>query len=411
MKRLIVCFDGTWNDLDKGRYTNVAITAQAIAREDVRDGDGATQQIVYYDAGVGTTQFDAHKITKQFEKWGGGLFGHGLLGKLVDAYRFLVFNYNPGDEIFVFGFSRGAFSARSFTGLLRSCGLLALEHIERISEAVNKYQTCDPNDAHSRRALLKFRADYAAHMYLSEEEAKALQSMDPKKYNAVKDNNLRIQFLGVWDTVGSLGVPNTIPFSKHFNAKYDFHDKRLSNFVKEARHAVAIDERRKSFNATLWENLDEAHEQRIAEKIKDGSISERLPLHHYKAPYQEMWFPGEHGAVGGGGERRALSDEPLNWIWHAANGQGLVFADRLGPVRELVRPSFLGALDNSGSNKGNGLISKLMARLPKKDREPGPQHLSSVSHSARYRYYVGDRAVDATGEVQTANAGRGFMQH
>ena len=111
MKRLVFCFDGSWNRLSAPNPTNVVITAQSVTPV-AKDG---TRQIIHYDPGVGTGVND---------KWGGGLFGEGLIDKIVDGYTFLVFNYELGDEIFVFGFSRGAFTARAFVGMVRQVGVL-----------------------------------------------------------------------------------------------------------------------------------------------------------------------------------------------------------------------------------------------------------------------------------------------
>jgi uncharacterized protein (DUF2235 family) len=111
MKRLVICFDGTWNRLDAPHSTNVVITAESVvpfARDDVA-------QVIFYDEGVGTGKW---------EHFRGGIFGIGLVQNLADAYRFLIFNYTPGDQIYIFGFSRGAFTARSFAGMLSNCAIL-----------------------------------------------------------------------------------------------------------------------------------------------------------------------------------------------------------------------------------------------------------------------------------------------
>lgn len=108
MKRLVFCFDGSWNQIDAPHPTNVLFTAQSVLPM-APDG---TAQLIYYDEGVGT---------EKGEKLRGGMFGKGLEKNLNDAYRFLIFNHTPGDEIYVFGFSRGAFTARSFAGLISNC--------------------------------------------------------------------------------------------------------------------------------------------------------------------------------------------------------------------------------------------------------------------------------------------------
>jgi uncharacterized protein (DUF2235 family) len=146
MKRLVFCFDGTWNRLDAVNPTNVVLTAQSITP--VASAD--VVQIIHYDSGVGTTNRD---------KWTGGLFGEGLLDKIVDAYTFLVFNYEVGDELYVFGFSRGAFTARSFAGLLRNCGIVQRRNASRITEVVKRYEERHKDEDHDSEDLLVYRSE------------------------------------------------------------------------------------------------------------------------------------------------------------------------------------------------------------------------------------------------------------
>ncbi|HWS71913.1 MAG TPA: DUF2235 domain-containing protein, partial [Thermoanaerobaculia bacterium] len=129
MKKLVICCDGTWNSADQVQkdgqpcVTNVLKIAVRIAK---RDPNG-TPQIIYYDQGVGTGNV--------LDKLEGGLRGDGLEENIHDAYRFLVANYEPGDELYVFGFSRGAFTARSITGMVRKCGILTRAHADRYHDA------------------------------------------------------------------------------------------------------------------------------------------------------------------------------------------------------------------------------------------------------------------------------------
>lgn len=156
-KRLVFCFDGTWNRLDAVTPTNVVITAESILPL-ARDG---TAQAIFYDEGVGTGRFDRLR---------GGLFGIGVVEKLASAYRFLVFNYTPGDEIFVFGFSRGAFTARSFVGMLRNCGVVSRSKAGRITDAVELYRSRDPKLGPDSEASFRFRAEVSGSVVLNEKE-------------------------------------------------------------------------------------------------------------------------------------------------------------------------------------------------------------------------------------------------
>ncbi len=119
MKRLVFCFDGTWNKIDAEFSTNVVITAESVLPLS-RNG---VAQLIYYDEGVGTSRFDRIR---------GGVFGNGLVQNLAEAYRFLIFNYTSGDEIYIFGFSRGAYTARSFAGLLSTCAIPLRMHAGRV---------------------------------------------------------------------------------------------------------------------------------------------------------------------------------------------------------------------------------------------------------------------------------------
>ena len=375
MKRLIFCFDGTWNRIDALNPTNVVHTANNIASID----KNGIPQIVYYDEGVGT---------KKGEKWRGGIFGKGLLENIADAYRFLVFNYDVGDEIYIFGFSRGAFSARSFGGLILHSGIVSRLNVKSIPEAVVRYSRRKKDADHMRPELLQFRNECSPHICVDEEEyewrlqnngctAKGNSSAETETSNDVvfKPHILRIKYIGVWDTVGSLGIPKSLSISYFVNKKHQFHDANLSGFVTSARHAVAIDEQRKSFEPTVWENIDEMNlDLGFAPSSAD-------------APYQQKWFPGVHGAVGGGGDHTGLSDEALDWVLQGAKDNGLEFTADHQATLYQIGPDHCDYLNNSNPPEGLAIMRRLMNRLPKRPRENGrPQHLHQVSMSTRYRW-------------------------
>jgi uncharacterized protein (DUF2235 family) len=267
MKRLVICCDGTWNSADQENSgkpcpTNVVKLAVRIAR---RDAQG-TPQIVYYDQGVGTGNFLDHI--------GGGAFGDGLEANIHDAYRFLVANYEVGDEIYLFGFSRGAFTARSIAGMVRKCGILSRPAVGRYLEAENLYRS-------------ELRPDHADCVKFRKESS------------LVPDDFIKIKFIGVWDTVGALGMP-----VKGLHAmqarQYEFHDTELSGSVENAYHALAIDELRGPFRPTLWDYKPKP-DQRV----------------------EQTWFCGVHSDVGGGYGEMNLSDIPLQWMMDKANATGL----------------------------------------------------------------------------------------
>ena len=355
MKRLVFCFDGTWNQLDSETPTNVVITAESVLP---LAGDG-TAQLIFYDEGVGT---DKH------EKFRGGMFGNGLIKNLADGYRFLIFNYTPGDQIYIFGFSRGAYTARSFAGLINTCGVLLRKHADRVTEAIEFYKQRDTTPAYIDK-MRDYRLKYSPECCSSDDEEKwrAEKLKDAK----LKLPRLAICYLGVWDTVGALGIPDRYKLLSWMNEKHDFHDTSLSKFVLSARHAVAIDERRKDFVPTLWDNLDELNKAR--NKRSDES----------DAPYQQVWFPGVHNSVGGGGERRGLSDQALDWVLDGARAAGLVLD--AGPNSRIfeLAPNYREHLECSAKN---GFMYKVMNALAAADRTPGPAALHEISVSVRRRW-------------------------
>jgi len=255
IKRLVVCCDGTWNDSDNGTgYTNVSRLAWAIQPVDKRDGQDIAQ-IVFYQSGVGTQGDLASKVA-------GGALGLGLSQNLRDAYTFVCNNYCEGDEIFLFGFSRGAYTARSVAGLIGYAGLLGKQDLDRFLELWKGYKEKDKNPD-------------------------VLKSFDGRH------KNVPIKCIGVWDTVGSVGIPAEFAkFDLFFKKYYGFFDTDLGEHVEHAFHALALDERRKNFVPTLWTQ-------------KPGVKNQEL---------KQVWFAGVHCDVGGGYAEHGASDISLAWM-------------------------------------------------------------------------------------------------
>ncbi len=271
---IVICCDGTWNSADqekkkinvKGKeveelcVTNVLKIACRLCKKKKDDG----LQIVYYDQGVGTGNF-ADRI-------GGGAFGDGLTANINDTYRFLVANYEPGDSIYLFGFSRGAYTARSIAGMIRRCGILRRDTVRQYPEARALYASGVPADD---PVAVKFRTDFA------------IEPATP------------IQCVGVWDTVGALGIPLRA-FGSANQKKFQFMDTRLRRSVKFAFHALAVDEHRHPFLPTMWDT----------QPNPDQTV-------------QQVWFAGAHSDVGGGYPEQGLSDLALDWMMDAAKTAGL----------------------------------------------------------------------------------------
>ena len=348
MKRIAIFCDGTWNRSDATHPTNVMRMARLVHRTAAM---GVTQQVIYV-SGVGSGR-GTNAISRAVDRVTGGAFGMGLSRNIEETYWHLAFNYEPGDEIYIFGFSRGAFTARSLAGLLRSAGIPPQDNLRRIPEAMKMYQSRGADGHPDAEASLAFRADFSPGVATSEKDLKA---------RSAPAHILKIAYLGVWDTVGSLGVPNQLFLSKFINWRYQFHDHALSSSVAAARHAVAVDERRRNFMPTLWDNLD---------RLNGDTVTR---------PYRQLWYPGDHGAIGGGGNLRDMPDVTLGWIAEGATRAGLELqADLLAHMTSKAKP--LGALRSSDAKPN--LVTRFM-RLWKRDRA-APDAATDLSPAALER--------------------------
>lgn len=266
-KKLIVCCDGTWNVFGQKNPTNVVKLYEAIADVD----DKGIEQKKFYVAGVGTGHW---------EKIRGGALGLGLSKNVKKGYADLVASYEPGDEIFLFGFSRGAYTARSLGGFIGNVGILKRKNESRIDEAFDLYRDrADKRKAPDGELAREFRRQYS-------------------------HDDVTIQLIGVWDTVGSLGIPfGKTPVIKWINQRWSFHNTKLGPAVKAAYQALAIDEKRGPFEPTLWQTNPGAKDQVV----------------------EQVWFPGVHCNVGGGYANTPISDIPLVWMMTKAAKHGLWF--------------------------------------------------------------------------------------
>lgn len=284
-KRIILLLDGTWNDQDFGETdTNIVriqkrITAALERRRathsttqekpaaSLDDGTGIPN-LIFYERGVGTSY--RHRFL-------GGAFGSDLPDKVRNAYKFLSFHYEPGAQIFIFGFSRGAYTARSVIGMVHAAGLLRANDCTPANEAM------------------------AWHYYRTPTNARypgIWHSLTPYVHSR---DQLQISCVGVFDTVGALGIP--LEGLKVLNRdRYQFHSVELSSITRLNLHAIAIDEHRKPFEAAIWRKP----------KFKQfASVTE------------QVWFPGVHSDIGGSyipEVRRhqdnpcALDDITLDWM-------------------------------------------------------------------------------------------------
>lgn len=306
-KNIVLLFDGTWNepsanqDPEESTNTNVRRFHDSIRLA----ADDGTPQVKWYNAGVGT---------EWMNKVRGGAFGNGLDEHIIEGYAKLLELYLPGDRIYLLGFSRGAYTARSLVGFVRMVGLLRATEEQKLREAYDFYRSHDkgPNS----RAACEFREVHSVEV--------------------------DIHFVGVWDTVGALGIP--LKLFKRFNAeRYGFHDLRLSHIVRNAFHAMALDEHRGPYSVTMW-----------GPKSPDN-VAQRL---------EQVWFAGAHADVGGGYVAQPLANPPLRWMQRRAIECGLA-VDVLPDAADLEaqRQEYLAPAHDSFAEFLNGNYAKIGRRF------------------------------------------------
>ncbi|MDO6586530.1 DUF2235 domain-containing protein [Salipiger sp. 1_MG-2023] len=304
MARLVVCCDGTWNSPGQEANglpspTNVVRLRACLA---AAGADGQAQHS-YYRLGVGASGGPLRRAAE------GGL-GIGLGEDIKSAFYWLATRWQPGDEIFLFGFSRGAYAVRSLAGMIGRCGLVDLSGVQ---DEAQRWQRVD--------------AVYAAYRKLS---------ADAPFDSAVPcHRDVPIRFLGVWDTVGALGIPQDFGINLLGRVgRLRFHDTRLGDNVATARHALAIDERRQSFAPTLWQG------------------------HGAGRDIRQVWFAGVHSDIGGGYRERGLGDIALRWMIDEAAACGLGFAPA---ALEQIAPDPRGVMHRSV----RGVFALLGRRRPR----------------------------------------------
>lgn len=265
MANIVVCADGTWNrpeeDIEKDFPTNVLKLARAI-----KPSSGALKQHVFYDWGLGSYHNNVSA----------GATGRGIHKNIVDGYRYIVQNYANGDNIYLFGFSRGAYTVRALCGLINNCGILRRPDAKRIAEAWEIYKSSSKSNHPGGDTAKNFRNDHC-------------------------HRSRKVHFVGVWDTVGALGIPFSL--MGLFEGKDEFYDTKMGSNVSFARHALAIDEQRQDFEPTIW-------------TPRPG------------VDLKQIWFAGVHADVGGSykpdkDSGLIAADAPLKWMLNEAVKEGL----------------------------------------------------------------------------------------
>jgi len=289
-KRLALFLDGTWNSVDSN--TNVW-RMRALAASKSKDGK---PQLVYYEVGV--------------NGFLGGVFGQGLDDNIRLAYDWLIENYNDGDEIFIFGFSRGAFTARSLAGLIAIDGILKAGAPIGVSELFDRYKK---GNEESIWTLKEMEASGDTSK-LTEQEKWLLKYSQPAN----------VKVIGVWDTVGSVGLEvGDIPGISR--SQFDYLQTGLRIHILNGYHALALDEHRNDFAPTLW---DVRHP-----KDPNAVIAQPRPL----SSVEQRWFVGAHANVGGGYQTDLLAQAPLRWMMKKAESQGLSFRSEVDLDGDALR--------------------------------------------------------------------------
>ncbi len=273
-RRLIVCCDGTWNWPAKRRETNVVRLVRAIKPTGLVSGEGPISQIVNYHMGVGTGNILDH--------WFGGGTGVGLSNSVKQCYGFLTDNYRAGDEVLLFGFSRGAYVARSVAGLMSLAGILRKSEMAWFIDVWDCY-------TESPKSLSK------------DEKLKLLDQLAPNRH---RPDTVNIECIGVWDTVGALGIPGTRLCVEAFG----FHETKLGAGVRHALQALALDECRGNFQPAIW-------------------VPHESPYRREPQVLEQVWFPGVHSNIGGGYEKHGLSDTSFLWMISRLLDHGLLDLD------------------------------------------------------------------------------------
>jgi uncharacterized protein (DUF2235 family) len=328
-KAIVLLSDGTGNSASAMFKTNVWRVYEALDLS-TQPNNSTTRQIALYDDGVGTSSFRPLALL-------GGAFGIGLRRNVLDLYRFLCRNYEPGDEIFAFGFSRGAFTIRVTIGLIAKEGILRCE----TEDALARYSA----DAY-RELRKEFRQTGGLVDFFRRirDQAVALKRWVARQrpYSTIRKHQLPkggVAFVGVWDTVAAYGMP-IAELTRGIDDwiwPLSMPDYKLSEKVRVARHALALDDERDTFHPLLWDELAEE------ELVKSGDV----PAGRIK----QVWFSGMHADVGGGYPDDSLALVPLLWMLKEAEAAGLRFRPEVTDRYEKAANRFA-PLHNSRSGVG-----------------------------------------------------------
>ncbi len=313
-KHIVLCSDGTGNSGGKGNNTNVWRIYQSVDLNGFKTGQHGVEQLAFYDDGVGTDQL---KLLKML----GGAVGLGLSRNVRHLYSRLVKNYEPGDHVYVFGFSRGAFTVRTLAGFITSCGILDRSHcpddktLERLvktgyrayrrkyaARLTRLWYKIEEVFGVKRPTIEEFR-----HAYGVQVEREQYGDYEFVEGDFVEERIVPVRFMGVWDSVDAVGFP-VDEIADLWNENlyhFKFPDRKLSPWINRACHALAIDDERRTFHPLMFDEAAPRDRERI----------------------NQVWFPGVHSNVGGGYPKQGMAHVSLNWMIKMAEKHGLRFSD------------------------------------------------------------------------------------
>ncbi|KAF8960979.1 hypothetical protein BDZ97DRAFT_2034223 [Flammula alnicola] len=332
-KRIIVFCDGTWQDgvaEQRSQYTNVLRLARSINHEDTRF-DPPVMQVVFYQSGIGS---DKNLYSEYVE----GTTGNSLADKVEEAYAFIAHNFNPGDEIFLFGFSRGAYTARMVAAFIGEIGVLDRKDMDSFAGIFIDFQKLGP----CANPKVKIR--------LEEKLARWRSPDSPGRQRAALENEkFTVKCLGVWETVGSLGLPEEIPVPRKTYHLFGFQDSQLGDHIEAAYQALALNEMRVDFNCNKFN-------QTPAGKAKHQTL-------------KQCWFAGCHADIGGGYKNHDLAD--LTLVWMAAHIENVLSLD-FEYLQKLLKPvAAWGEQQPNDSKTGVFLLASTVQRtLPTTPNNP-----------------------------------------
>lgn len=357
VKNIVILSDGTGNAASSGTPTNVWRLYEAL------DLSNPAEQVAFYDDGVGTERWKPRRLL-------GGALGFGLKRNVLEMYEFLSRTYDPGDRVFVFGFSRGAYTVRVLVGLVHRCGLVKNPRSE-----VSLHKAAKAN-------YKKFREKFALA------PTRWLGWRAERRAPTPPADDTRIAFLGVWDTVDAYGLPIDEMASAwdRFIYPYRFTDRTLSSIVGRAAHAVALDDERHTFHPVLW---DESGEKCAVDAMDEGGAGGS----EERERIRQVWFAGAHANVGGGYPDDTLAHVPLDWMLseteNAAGVSPLIF---LPKVRESL--ALRAEVDGKLYNSRSGLQTYYRFK-PRKVSEICDDRMNNVKARVRIHESVFERIGDS----------------